>query len=108
MTQYKFSLVIRGIDALKPEHVDALYAAGCQDAILGARDGAQFADFVRSAPTFPAALSSAIASVEIALPGAKVVRVAPDDLVNLTEIAARTGRTKESIRLYSEGRRGPG
>jgi hypothetical protein len=108
MNQYKFSLILRGIDALTPEHVDALYAAGCDDAILGARDGAQFADFVRTAPTLPAALSSAIESVESALPGAQVVRIAPDDLVNLTEIASRTGRTKESIRLYAEGQRGPG
>jgi predicted DNA-binding transcriptional regulator AlpA len=108
MNQYKFSLIIKGIDTLTRDHVDALYAAGCDDAILGARDGAQFADFERTAPTLPAALSSAIETVEATLPGAQVVRVTPDDLVNLTEIATRTGRSKESIRLLSEGRRGPG
>jgi hypothetical protein len=108
MARTRFSLIIRGVDALEPEHIDALYAAGCDDAVFGTRDGAFFADFARDVDSLPAALAAAMESVETAVPGAQVVRVTPDDLVNLTEIAARTGRTKESVRLYSEGRRGPG
>jgi hypothetical protein len=108
MPKFRFTLILRGIDAIQPEHIDALLEAGCDDAIFGSRDRVPFAEFAREAPSLPAAITSAIESIESAVPGARVIRVAPDDLVNLTEIAARTGRTKESVRLYSEGRRGPG
>jgi predicted transcriptional regulator len=40
--------------------------------------------------------------------GLVVVRVGPDDLVTIAEIARRLGQTRESIRLYSTGERGPG
>jgi hypothetical protein len=108
MDKFRFSLILRGIDALRSDHIDRVYAHGCSDAVFGARDGAPFADFARESKSFPTAVMSAIEQIESAVPDAQVVRVAPDDLVNLTEIATRTGRSKESIRLLAEGRRGPG
>lgn len=38
----------------------------------------------------------------------RVQRVEPDDLVSLSAIAARVGRSVESIRLLAEGKRGAG
>lgn len=38
----------------------------------------------------------------------QVVGVASNDLVSLKDIAARTGRTYESVRLLATGKRGPG
>ena len=40
--------------------------------------------------------------------GARVIRVEPDELVTASEIAERTGRTRESIRLLAAGKRGQG
>lgn len=105
---FRFVLLIRGADLRAPENFDALHAGGCGDAIYGRRQGIQFAEFARADTSLDSAVISAIDAVEAAVPGAQVVRVEPDDLVTLTEIANRTSRTKESVRLYSEARRGPG
>jgi predicted DNA-binding transcriptional regulator AlpA len=40
--------------------------------------------------------------------GVRVRRVEPDDLVTLSEIAERMGRTRESVRLLAAGERGAG
>lgn len=54
-----------------------------------------------------AAISSAVADVE-KVPGVRVVGVAQEEGVTLADIARRVGRTRESIRLYAAGKRGPG
>jgi len=41
-----------------------------------------------------------------AVPGLRVLRVEPDDLVTAAEIAQRLGRTRESVRLLISGERG--
>jgi hypothetical protein len=108
MDTYSFILLVRGADILAEEHADALFEAGCGDALFGERDGVQYADFDREADSFAHAVGSAIHAIEDTVPGAKVVRVEPDDVVTLTGIAARVDRTKESVRLLTIGRRGPG
>jgi hypothetical protein len=75
---------------------------------FGERDGVFIADFDREASSFSEALVCAIKDVERAVPGLRVVRVEPEDLVTASEIAARTGRTRESVRQLFEGARGPG
>ncbi len=62
--------------------------------------------FDRDADTLAAALVSALRDVEAA--GLVVSSVCSEDLVTLKEIAARTGRTYESVRLLATGKRGPG
>ena len=96
-------------DSLEP-HLDALHAAGCDDAaFMGpASDGTFTAEFDREAPTFAAAVVSALDAIQAALPGVRLLRVLPDDLVTIAAIAARTGRSDESVRLLCQGRRGPG
>jgi hypothetical protein len=108
MDTHSFILIIHGADVLDERYADALYEAGCSDAMFGEREGVQYADFDREAPSFADAVGSAIAAIESAVPGAMVVRVEPDDLISLTGIAQRTGRTKESVRLLAAGERGPG
>jgi hypothetical protein len=104
MPEYDFTLILTGdVD----EHIDALYEAGCDDAPFGTVDGVPYADFTRDADTFADAVSTAIAAVE-SVPGTRVVRIEPDDLVTATEIAERLGRTRESVRLLASGRRGAG
>jgi hypothetical protein len=98
-----------GTDSLEP-HLDVLAAAGCDDAAFSGpgRDGTFIAEFDREAPTFASAVVSALEAIHSALPGVRLLRVLPDDLVTVAAIAARTGRTDESVRLLRQGRRGPG
>lgn len=91
-------------------HLDALRAVGAEDAAFvgPAADGTFTAEFDREAPTFPAAVVSALDALQSALQGVRLLRILPDDLVTIAAIAIRTGRTDESIRLITQGRRGPG
>ncbi len=102
--EYSFTLAIDGdVD----EKLDELFEAGCDDATFGSVDGAHYADFDRKAPTLAIAIFFAISDVE-SVPGLRVRRVEPDDLVTAAEIAERLGRSRESVRLLIAGERGPG
>lgn len=103
--EYDFTLVFDG--ELDEAAVDALFEAGCDDATVGQVDGVGYGDFAREAPSFGEALRSAIEQAE-SVPGLTVTRVEPDDLVTLSEIAQRLGRSRESVRLLAAGERGPG
>jgi len=105
---YSFSLILQGASELTPEIADALYEAGCDDALVGTRDGVLFAEFDREAPSSAEAIISAVRQIESAGVGLIVVRVEPDELVSAAEIADRVGLSRETIRLYAMGRRGPG
>lgn len=105
---HEFTLVLEGVDVVEPEHLDAWFEAGCDDATFGEVDGVGFADFARRAPSAPDAILSAIAQLESAVPSVRVIRVEPDDLVSASDIAARLGRSRESVRLLIAGERGMG
>lgn len=91
-------------------YLDAFAAAGCDDAAFvgPATDGTFLAEFDREAPEFVPAVASAIDDLRGAVPGLQVLRVTPDDLVTISAIADRTGRSDESVRLLIRGERGPG
>jgi hypothetical protein len=74
---HSFAVVISGVDLTSAEspHADALYDAGCDDALLTGEGGVQRAVFDREAPTFAAAVASAITAIESSIPGARVVRI---------------------------------
>ena len=108
MATFEFSLILEGADALSEEAADSLFRAGCDDATFGEVDGCQYADFTRKARTFADAVGTAKRAIESAVPGLRVARVEPEDLVAAADIAERTGRTRESIRLLVAGQRGPG
>jgi hypothetical protein len=106
MSEYEFVLVIDGaVD--DDEAIGRLYDAGCDDATFGSVDGVGFGEFGREAGSLADAVSSAIRDVE-SVEGLEVRRVEPDDLVTLSEIAERLGRTRESVRLLAAGERGRG
>jgi hypothetical protein len=65
-------------------------------------------EFDRIAPSLPDALAMALSELTDALPEATVLRIHEYDLLSMSDIAARAGRTPESIRLLVNGRRGPG
>lgn len=88
------------------EELDALFEVGCDDATPETGAGTALLHVDREAATLPEAIVSALRQVESA--GFRVLALRSDDLVTLKEIATRTARTYESIRLLAAGKRGPG
>ncbi len=109
MKSFEFTLLTEATHPKDGEEVEnALFHAGCDDALLLRRDGVWCLDFEREAESLLPAVLDAIDAVEGAGVGLVVVRVAPDEMVTATEIAMRTKRTRESVRLWAAGRRGSG
>ena len=106
--EHAFSLILGGATGPAIEIEDALFEAGCDDALLGTRDGVMFLDFERASKSLMEAVLSAVADVQRAKIGLWVARVEPDDLVSAAEIARRVQRSRESIRQLMHGERGPG
>jgi len=104
---FEFTLILTGFTELTESIEDKLYGVGCDDALLGIRSGIPFLDFEREAGSLLEAVLSAIEEVHES-GVAKVVRVEPEELVTASEIAERSGRTRESVRLLVAGQRGPG
>lgn len=104
MKAYAFTLVLnrRPIEA----ELDSLFATGCGDAAFGEEQGLPVAEFNREAPTLADAIASAVREVEAT--GLLVLRALDDDLVTLADIGSRIGRSRESVRRYAAGMRGPG
>ena len=107
MSTYHFTLIVEGPDLQDEARIGALFEAGCDDAAVGQSDGVQFVDFDREAGTLDGAILSAVDDLE-RLDGVEVVRIADAGLASLADIAARLGRTRESVRLLVKGARGPG
>ena len=106
MEEQPFTLVISG-DLESEESLDALFENDCDDATFGMVDGVGYGDFFHQGPGFAEAVRSAIERVE-SVAGLRVLRVEPDDLVTMAEIAERLERSRESVRLLISGARGPG
>jgi hypothetical protein len=72
--RHPFAVVINGADLTSPgsPDADALYEAGCDDALLTSSAGVQRAIVDREAPSFAAAVASAITAIEPGIPGARV------------------------------------
>ncbi len=105
MPEQQFELTIQGM--LTDARLDALFEAGCDDATFSAKGSLTFAAFDREAPSLLDAVLSAIADVE-SVDGLEVLHVDPDELVWASEIAERTGRTRQSVDHLIKGKRGPG
>lgn len=100
MQEYTFTLKYRlpssesDMDAL----VERLGAAGCTDALVGIGIRNRLAlDFTREAESAQAAIHSALADVQAAVPGAALVEAQPD-LVGLSDIAELAGVTRQNMR----------
>ena len=74
---HSFAVTVTGADFTSADSpdADALYEAGCDDALLTSDSGVQRAIFDRKAPSFAEAVASAITAIETAIPGARVTAV---------------------------------
>lgn len=104
MNAFEFTLIFslpRHGDATDASHyLDALFEAGCDDALIGlGRAGYIALDFSREASNAEAAVNSATANVMAAIPGADLVEAKPD-LVGATEIAVLAGCSRQNVRKH--------
>jgi hypothetical protein len=103
---YEFELILNR--ELIDEEIDEFWEVTGGDGGLsfGGADGNR-AGFGREGRTLVDTVIDAIEQVET-ISDVRVTGVDLDPLVNIQEIAERTGRTRESIRLLINGDRGPG
>jgi hypothetical protein len=88
MSSYQFTLILSGIAEITPEMADSLFAATGGDIELNMRNDVAYIEFDRAADTLHDALSSAIAQVEGAGVGVRVVRVEADAANTIAKINA--------------------
>ena len=108
MKTFEFTLVLENIDELSDQMEDALFQAGCDDALLSFRNGIAYLEFDRESENLESAIISAIRQVEDAGLSLSIKRVEPSDLVTSAEIARRLNRSKQSIQQLISGSRGSG
>jgi hypothetical protein len=105
MAAYEFTLHLdREVTEVE---ADAVYGAFDDGSIVTGPGGTTI-DFTREAPSWAKAIVTAVSDIETAVPGLRVTGAGQDDLVSALEIAQRTGRTREAVRLWATGQRGPG
>ena len=105
---FEFTLILEGMEEITETLEDALYKAGCSDALLMSRNGAVFLDFAREARSMRDAVTSAIHDIERHVEGVKVAGIAQSPIVTQSMIAERLGVSREAVRLWIENRRGDG
>lgn len=75
---HDFRVRTAGVSVMDDAVFDALFEAGCDDALVGTDPDGDFLSFGRAAPTLEDAIASARAAIE-SVPGLRVLRVEPHD-----------------------------
>ncbi|WP_434742316.1 hypothetical protein [Micromonospora sp. SH-82] len=88
------------------DEIDTLFTIGCDDATFGTEANLPVVEFDREAETMADAIASAVHHLDRA--GLAAIRVLDQDLVTLADVAERFGQSRESVRRYTTGDRGPG
>jgi hypothetical protein len=98
--EHRFTLIfdVSSAPGDADQHVEALGAGGCDDAIVGVGKAGRLAlAFDREAETARYAVLSTILDVRKAIPEAVLIEVTPD-FVGVTEVAEIVGRSRQNIR----------
>jgi len=77
MSHYSFTLRVGGFDVAHENYEDALYEAGCDDALIAVVDGKLLIDFDRAGRSYSVAVEKAIREVQNA--GGEVISIDPLD-----------------------------
>lgn len=104
MKDHEFTIIASGLTPNDERFEDCFFDAGCDDATLSFQKCVIILEFHREAGSFAQAVASAYEDVLRA--GATVERIEPDHLVSLSEIAERSGLTRQAISLYTRAERG--
>lgn len=102
MKDFEFSIIASGLDHEADDFEDRFFEAGCDDATISFARSSIILTFVREADSMSCAIASAVENVRAA--GARVEGVEPDSLVSLSEIAFRSGLTRQAISNYASGK----
>lgn len=102
--KHEFTILVKSIGDAQEKYADKLYSI-CGDAMLGRQGGSDFIDFVRKAPKFEEAVTSALQDVRKA--GMTPIRIKLDEYVNASDIARRMERSRQSVNQLIRGERGP-
>lgn len=105
MASYEFALKLNR--EVTDDEIDALYEAGCDDAGIETGTLGAVAYFSREAPSLAEAIASAVRDID-KVPGLRAVGVQCDNVVTMLDIAKRAGVSREAVRLWAAGHRGPG
>tara|TARA_B100000315_G_scaffold151835_1_gene140635 strand:- start:4642 stop:5202 length:561 start_codon:yes stop_codon:yes gene_type:complete len=103
---HSFSLVLDGVDIEADDFEDCFFEAGCDDALIAVIKETVILDFDRAAKNLIHAIASAVKDVQST--GARVIRVEPDPLVSVSDIAERIDASRQAVSLWTLGKRGPG
>ena len=106
MPEFEFAIIADGVDIDNEAFEDRFFEAGCDDALLMIVKGNVILEFTREAANVAEAVATAIRDVHRA--GARVKRIAPDSYVTISDIAERSGLTRQAISLYTKAERGSG
>lgn len=105
MKLFNFTLTLSGVTSDTAGLEDALFSAGCDDALVCFYGTAVYLEFDRQAETLTSAVMSAIRDIEFAGINARVESV-DSTLVGLSDIAELTGLTRQAVALLKDGARG--
>jgi hypothetical protein len=98
MTEYEFTLKFALPDSASDALTDRLFAAGCDDALVGTGLPGRLAlQFNRNARSAAEAVFGALGAVRKALPEARLIEAGPD-LVGLSDIAALLHCSRQNMR----------
>lgn len=102
--EFTFKFQLYQPDSDPADHLDALAAAGCTDAVVGVgRNGRIALTFNREHSSALEAISSAIEEVHTAIPDAKLIEVSPD-YVGISDIADIFDFTRQNmLKLIQRG-----
>ncbi|ALR77508.1 helix-turn-helix transcriptional regulator [[Enterobacter] lignolyticus] len=107
MPTFHFMLTLSGVTTATPGLEDALYEAGCDDALVCFYGTAVYLEFDRRRESLETAVLSAIQDVESADIPLRVESV-DSALVGLSDIAELTGLSRQAVALLKDGTRGTG
>ncbi|KQN48961.1 MULTISPECIES: helix-turn-helix transcriptional regulator [unclassified Rahnella] len=106
MPLYNFTLTLSGVTSDTENLEDALFASGCDDALIAFYGTSVYLEFDRDSASFASAVMTAIRDIESAGLNARVESV-DSALVGLSDIAGLAGLTRQSVALLKDGARGP-
>lgn len=108
MTSHHFILVLSGVTAETDGLEDALYEANCDDALIFTKNNSVYLEFDREAVSLEAAVISAINDAENTPLPIVIRRVDVNSIVSMSDIAQKTGISRQLISMYVSGKRGDG
>ncbi|MCA9068967.1 MAG: hypothetical protein KDA84_08595 [Planctomycetaceae bacterium] len=99
---FTFTLILGGFDELTEEIENALFEAGCDDALLGIHCGKPYLEFDREASSLKDAIISAIRDVQKANKNITIVKVQPPgmDVIDMVNDLLRIREESKSDRSF--------